>query len=76
MRRYCSTYRLSCAVRRLTVVMGLVGFLVANTGLPAKGPVVGNERLLGVVDALVAISGAQLGSGAMNCRTRGLPRPT
>ncbi|MGZ5214636.1 MAG: thiol:disulfide interchange protein DsbA/DsbL [Caldimonas sp.] len=27
---------------------------LANTGLPAKGPVVGNERLLGVVDALVA----------------------
>ncbi len=27
---------------------------LANAGLPAKGPAVGNERLLGVVDALVA----------------------
>ena len=26
---------------------------LANAGLPAKGPAVGNERLLGVVDALV-----------------------
>jgi protein dithiol oxidoreductase (disulfide-forming) len=27
---------------------------LANAGLPAKGPAVGNERLLGVVDALIA----------------------
>jgi thiol:disulfide interchange protein DsbA len=27
---------------------------LASTGLPAKGPAVGNERMLGVVDALVA----------------------
>ncbi len=27
---------------------------LANAGLPAKGPAVGNERLLGVVDALLA----------------------
>ena len=26
---------------------------LASTGLPAKGPAVGNERMLGVVDALI-----------------------